>query len=88
MKTWRLAWKEWHRSAWSGQPNRDFLSLTVLYYGVGERVSSINLSMYQLVISKGQVFLFGWRLIIAILMGLTEICCKHYGNKNFILIVK
>jgi hypothetical protein len=32
MKTWRLAWKEWHRSAWSGQPNRDFFWLTVLLF--------------------------------------------------------
>jgi len=32
MNTWRLAWKEWYRSNRSGQPNRDFLSLTVLLF--------------------------------------------------------
>ncbi len=32
MNTWRLAWKEWHRSAWSGQPNRDFFWFTVLLF--------------------------------------------------------
>jgi len=31
MNIWRLAWKEWDRS-WSGQPNRDFLWLTVLLF--------------------------------------------------------
>jgi len=31
MNTWRLAWKEWHRS-WNGQPNRDFLWFTILLF--------------------------------------------------------